>query len=317
ILGQVTDAYMAAIQAKTSGPRLKALFEAAIRVGKRARTETSISKNPASTSSIALAQAEQILGDLRYKRVLVVGAGEMGLLALKGLQHRGVTQIAIANRTRQRAETAASLYNARVVDMAELGTTLAWADAVVSATSAMEPLFTQPMVAAAMAQRPQWPLVLLDIAVPRDVETAVASIPNVHLYDADALQSSLDEAYAARQAQVPAVENIIEQELDAFTNRMRAMVIQPVIADLRQKAEAIRQQEVERAMRHLPDVNPETLAQLQHLSHSLVNKLLHEPTLHLRSKGQEEEAAVYAETVRELFGLRAVNGQAESMIRKP
>jgi len=249
------------------------------------------------------------LGDLRQKRVLVVGAGEMGQLALKGLQHRGVMQIALANRTRQRAETAASHYNAQVVDITNLTAEMARADVVVSATSAAELLITQEMVAAAMAQRPQQPLVLLDIAVPRDVDTAVTTIPHVHLYDADALQNSLDEAYAARQAEVPRVEAIIEQELAAYTDQMREMAVKPVIADLRQRAEDIRQQELARALRHLDNADPATLDQLQHLSRSLVNKLLHEPMTHLRTKAREEEAAVYAETVRELFGLRSVNGK--------
>ncbi|MCA9935033.1 MAG: glutamyl-tRNA reductase, partial [Anaerolineales bacterium] len=286
ILGQVTGAYMTAVQTKTAGPILKTLFESAIRVGKRARTETDISKNPASTSSIALAQAEQVLGDLREKRVLVVGAGEMGQLALKSLQHRGVAQVVLTNRTRQRAETAAARYDAEVVDMSNLPAALAEADAVVSATSAMEPVITAEMVAAAMAQRPQRPLVLLDIAVPRDVETAVADIPNIHLYDADALQNSLDEAYAARQAEVPRVEEIIKQELAAFSNQMREMAVKPVIADLRQRAEDIRQQELARAIRHLDHVDPATLDQLNHLSRSLVNKLLHEPMNHLRTKAR-------------------------------
>lgn len=304
ILGQVTDAYMAAIAAKTSGPMLKTLFETAIRTGKRVRTETNISKNPASTSSVALAQAEQILGDLRQRRVLVVGTGEMGQLALKGLQHRGVTQLAVANRTWQRAEMAAARYGVQqVYDLAALPQALAQADVVVSATAAVQPVITAQMVAEVMAPHPERPFVLLDIAVPRDVETAVSAIPNVHLYDADALQSSLDEAYAARQAEVPRVEAIITAEINNFTDQIREMAVKPVITDLRQKAEYIRQRELERTLRHLGDVDATTLAQLQHLSHSLVNKLLHEPTLHLRSKARETEAAVYAETVRELFGL--------------
>ncbi|MBE2200958.1 MAG: glutamyl-tRNA reductase [Anaerolinea sp.] len=304
ILGQVTEAYRAAVQAKTAGPRLKALFETAVRVGKRARTETDISKNPASTSSIALAQAEQILGDLRQKHVLVVGAGEMGLLALKGLQNRGVRQITVANRTRQRAEIAAARHNAQVVGITDLADALAQADAVVSATSATEPLITQTMVATAMAQRPNRPLILLDIAVPRDVETAVATIPHVYLYDADALQSSLDDAYAARRAQVPRVEAIIAEELSAFASQMRELAVKPVIADLRQRAEDIRQQELARALHRLDTADPATLAQFHHMSRSLVNKLLHEPMTYLRSRAQEDEAAVYAETVRELFGLQ-------------
>ena len=149
------------------------------------------------------------------------------------------------------------------------------------------------------------PLVLLDIAVPRDIDAAVASLPNVHLFDADALQSSLDEALAARQAEVPRVAAIVDEEVDLFAVQMREMTVKPVITTLRQKAESIRQHELDRALRHLGDTDPETREQLAYLSRSLVNKLLHEPTLQLRAKAQGAEAAVYAETVRELFGLHA------------
>lgn len=304
ILGQVTDTFMAATDAKQIGPVLTELFRTAIRAGKRAHTETAISENPVSTSAIAVAQAQAILGDLTRQRYLIIGLGEMGQLALKALRARGLTDIALANRTRRRAETLAAADGLPVYDLDELETAVATADVVISATTAREPLLTVPMVQQVMANRDERPLVLIDIAVPRDIEYQVRAIPGVHLYDADELQSSLDHALAARQQEIPQIETIIAAEVDSFAARLKQLVVKPVIVDLRQKAEAIRQQEMARTMRYLGALDEETLAHIQHFSRSLVNKLLHEPTIRLRHKAAEEEAAVYADAVRDLFGLQ-------------
>lgn len=303
ILGQVTRAYTEATTAKTIGPTLTELFRTAIRCGKRARSETNISKNPVSTSAVAVAQAHAILGDLTHRQHLLIGAGEMGQLALKSLRARGVTSIALANRSHSRAATLAATDNLPIYCFDELITAVSAADVVISATSAPAPVLTQQMVQTAMLSRPERPLVLIDIAVPRDVDPTVRCLPNVHLFDADELQQSLDEALAARQAEIPAVEAIIAAEIETMLSTLRKLAVRPVIVDLRHKAETIRQQELARTLRHLSHVDPDTLAHIQHFSRALVNKLLHEPTLCLRDKGQSHEAAVYANTVRDLFGL--------------
>lgn len=304
ILGQVTDAFMAATAAKQIGPALTALFRTAIRAGKRARTETAISENPVSTSAIAVAQAQAVLGSLTPRTHLIVGLGEMGQLALKALRARGVRRIALANRSRARAEALAAAEGLTVYGLDELETAVAAADVVISATAAHEPVLTTEMVQRVMAGRAERPLVLIDIAVPRDVEAAVRRIPNVYLFDADELQDSLDEALAARQQEIPQIETIIAAEVEAFMTRLRQMAVKPLITDLRHKAEEIRQQELNRTLRYLGDVDADTLKHIQHLSRSLVNKLLHEPTIRLRHKAAEEEADVYADAVRDLFGLQ-------------
>ena len=314
IQGQVSSAYTAATEAKTIGPVLDELFRTAIRVGKRARSETSISHNPMSTSSMAIAQAQHVLGDLQDKQHLVIGLGEMGQLALKQLHNRGVTQIAVANRTRARAEFLAGYINAAIYGLEELATAMETAEVVLSATGAAHTIVSKEMVERVMAKRPFRPLVLLDIAVPRDIDLAVADIPGVHLFDADQLQGDLDKALAARQQEIPKVVQIIAAEVDALVMRLRQLRVKPVIVTLREKAEDIRQQELERTLRHLGDIDPKTLKHINHLSRSLVNKLLHEPTRRLKTEAGNDNAAVYAAAISELFGLEEeeYGGQARA-----
>lgn len=306
ILGQVSDAYMAALEARTAGPVLSTLFRAAVRAGKRVRSETKISNNPASISSVAITLAQQVVGDLNQRRTLVIGLGEMGQLALKALRSRNITPIAVANRTRERAEAAVAAWGGQVYSLAELPQALASADVVISATAAPNTILDMATVQAALAGRDGRKLVLIDLAVPRDIDAAVGNLPGVYLFGIDQLRSSLDEALGARQQEIPLVEAIIDQETAAFAAELRELAIRPLIVDLRHKAERIRQRELQRTLRHLGDIDPQMLQHIQHLSHSLVNKLLHEPTIRLKEKagdGAVAETADYAETIRHLFGL--------------
>jgi glutamyl-tRNA reductase len=154
-----------------------------------------------------------------------------------------------------------------------------------------------------MAARPLRPLLLIDIAVPRDIDPAAKTVPGVHLFDVDDLRSTLDEALAARQAEVPRVEAILDEETAVLQKELRALAIRPLIADLHQQAEQIRQRELARSMKYLRDLDPQTIDHIQHLTRSLVTKLLHEPTRQLRTHAGNGTAVEYAGTVRELFGL--------------
>jgi glutamyl-tRNA reductase len=295
ILGQVTDAYMTSVAQGTTGSILDALFKAAIRTGKRTRTETAISSNPASVSSVAIALAQKMLGDLSNRRTLVVGAGEMGRLAVKALRIRGLSQIAVANRTVARAEALVAEWGGRYYSLAQLQQAISEADVVITAVASDKLIIDETTIGAR-----QRPLIVVDLAVPRNVATAVCHLPNVQLFDVDDLQATLDESLAARQAEVPAVEAIIAEEKANLQDQLRQLTIKPLIIDMRRKAEEIRQTELERTLRHLGEVDDQTLTHIQHLSRSLVNKLLHEPTARLRQKASDEE---YTTTVRDLFGL--------------
>jgi glutamyl-tRNA reductase len=306
ILGQITDAYVNAVTAGTAGPVLSTLFQAAIRTGKRARRETDIGRNPSSISAVAIALAQQVVGDLNNCQTLVVGLGEMGRLALKALRARGLSQIAVANRTMARAMAAVAPWHGRAYTLSQLAEALLSADVVITATGAPHTILDTALVEQVMAQRPKRPLVLVDIAAPADVATAVGDLPGVHLLGIDHLHANLDDAVSARQQEIPQVEAIITEELAALNTRLRELTIRPLIADLRHKAELIRQQELQRTLRHLGDVDPQMLAHIHHLSRSLMNKLLHEPTMRLRQKaggGETAESAEYAAIARDLFGL--------------
>ena len=303
ILGQVRDAYESAGDA--AGPALTLLFRTAITAGRRARSETAIGANPATASSMALALADGVLGDLRARHALVVGAGRIGLQTLKAVTSRGVTDIAVANRTAEHATQAAERFGGSAYSLGDLEHALAWADLVVTATSAEEPVLRADLVRAAMAQRPERPLVIVDLAVPADVERTVADIDGVSLFDVDDLRAGLDDALAARLAEVPRVEAIVEVEVAGFSRRYRELQIEPLLAALRLQAEGIREQEVERALRRLGETDPELAAQLEHLSRTLVKKLLHEPTVRLRERAGDGDVDDVAAAVRELFGLEA------------
>ena len=302
ILGQVTTAYNEAIGDDTLGPVLNTVFQAAIRAGKRARTETGISNNPASVSSIAIAQAQAVLGDLTGRSVLVIGVGEMGRLAIKALRARKITQINVANRTYERAAALVAEWGGTAYRLRELATAMAQADVVISATNSPNTVIDEALLAGVMAER-QAPMVLIDIAVPRDIDPAVANWPLVHLYGIDQLQASLDEALLARQAAVPTVERILAVEVERGLAQLSLLRVTPLITDLRQKAEAIRQREVARTERYLGELDPTLMEHVHHLSCSLVNKLLHEPTVRLREQAKQGDVATYADTMRILFDL--------------
>jgi glutamyl-tRNA reductase len=303
ILGQVIDAYQAAQGAHTCGPALSLLFRTAIQAGKRARSETAISTNAASISSVAVTLAQRVTGDLQGRRMLVIGLGDMGRLTIKALRARGVTAIDLVNRTHAKAAEAVKAWDGWAYPLAELRQALAAADVVFTATSAPGQLLTRELVQEIMAGRPERPLVLIDLAVPRDVESTVALLPGVQLYDVDALQANLDEALSVRQREVPRVEAIVAAEVTTWTQKFQELQVEPVIADLRLKAEAIRQHELERTLRFLGEVDAETWQHVQHLTRALVNKLLHEPTVRLKQKAGSAEAVDYADTLRDLFGL--------------
>lgn len=298
ILGQVTKAHMTAVSQKTSGPVLNALFQSAIHTGKRIHTETSISSNPASISSIAISLAQQAMGDLSEQRILIVGAGEMARLAIKALRNRKLTNIGVANRTVSRAEMIAAEWNGRAYSLDQLPQAIAEADLVITAVRTETLVINRETIAERKRR-----LVFVDIAVPRNVDTRVRHLPLVQLFDVDDLQTTLDESLATRQAEIPRVEAIIDQEFRKLQAELRQQTIKPVIVEMRRQAEEIRQTEMARTLRYLGDLDPQTVAHIQHFSRSLINKLLHKPTIRLREAALEDRAEQYVGAVRDLFGL--------------
>lgn len=312
ILGQVNRAFYEAQEHGSTGPALTALFRAAVAAGKRVRSETDIGKNPASVPSVAINQACQRLGGLQDRDILLVGAGAMAHTAIKALRTRNYARIHVANRTIERASALVAPWGGTAFGLDQLPQALSQADIVFCATHAQRPLLTTELLYDVQAARQHRPLLLFDLAVPRDIDPRVERIPGVSLIDLDHLQADLDESIIARRREIPAAEAIIEQEMMRLEKEMAEIAMRPVIAGLRQKAEEIRQRELKRTLRYLGEVDEATRAHIDHLSHALVNQLLHEPTLRLRREATGEHPEKMCATVCDLFNLDLPEGSSAS-----
>ena len=312
ILGQVRGAYRHALAASTLGPHLRPIFETAVCAGKRARAETAIGRNPASMNSAAIALAVAKVGDLHSRRILLIGMGAMGRRTLKALRERGLTDITLINRSEGPALDLASAYGCIAKPWSKLVEALAEADVALTATSATQPIIDKPLLERSLVGRQERDLTLIDLAVPRDIRSDVSELPGVRLFDVDALTDYLDEALGARRREVPNVEAIVAEELSALKDFYLGNAMRPIIVDLRHRAEQIRLQELERALRYIgKDIDSATLEHIHYFSHALVNRLLHEPTIRLREKANDHDASEYAAAVRQLFGLAKIGGEVQ------
>lgn len=305
ILTQVADALAAAHTSGSCGPLLTAAFNAALRAGKRARTESGISRNPATISSVAVRFARELVPDLSAAQVAILGAGEMAELAGVALVSSGAKQVTVMGRNAAQVQSIAQRLNGEAAAFELLDTVLARADIVISATAAPHVIIELDHVRGAMSVRPDRPLILIDIAVPRDVDPAVSAVPNVHRFDLEHLQARLDAGLSERQRHVPQVEAIVEHEVCSFESWLRAQDTAPTISELRQRARAIVEQEVERALSQLTHLSEIDRARVEHMGRAIVNKLLHEPTVRLRREAEHGQGAQLAAVVRELFQLDA------------
>jgi glutamyl-tRNA reductase len=305
ILGQVRAAFESGNAGGTVGPGVTLLFRTAISAARRARSETAIGANPATASSLALALAEGVLGNLRETHLLVVGAGRIGLQTLKAAEGREIARIAVANRTVERAREVSGRFDASAHGLDELEAALADADVVVTATSSETPVVSAEVVSAAMARRTARPLVLVDLAVPADVERDAGAVAGVGLFDVDDLRAGLDDAMTSRLREVPKVEAILDEEVEGFVRRYRELEVEPLLSELRKQAESTREREVERMLRELGDVDPAVAERIELLSRTLVKKLLHDPTVRARERASSGEADEVADAVRDLFGISA------------
>ena len=215
ILGQVSEAFEAAMVTDSVGPVLSTVFRTAIRAGKRAQTETTIGHNPSSVGSVAVLLAEQVMGSaiLPDAQVLVVGAGDMAELVIKALHARGVKRLAVVNRTHAHAVVLAQRWGGVACDLSQLSQAIGQADMIITSTGAPQPIILFDHIQQAMQLRPEQPLVLIDIAMPRDIEPEAGHVAGVRLFDLDDLRAHLDGSISDRQAQVPFVEAIVNNEL--------------------------------------------------------------------------------------------------------
>ena len=291
ILGQLKNAYRIAQETGSTGPHLNKLFQAAFSAAKRVRTETQIGANAVSLASATVSLARRMYSDFSAHTALMIGAGEMIALAARHFATAGVKRIVIANRTLVNAQTLAAEISGYAVDLSHLDKELAEADIVVSCTASPLPLITKAAAAAAVRTRRHRPIFMVDLAVPRDIDPAVAELEDIYLFSIDDLQQLVDENRQQREVAAGDAKVVISEEVARFLQDARAKEAGPAIRALRQQADAIRQQTLEQAQR-MVSAGKSTDEAMEFLANTLTNRLLHAPTQALRQAAESAETVV-------------------------
>ena len=303
VLGQVRDAWQAARSEDTVGAVLEPLFRRAVETGKRARSDTGISRGIASLSHAAVALATERLGGLAGRRVLVLGAGEVAAGTLKSLAAADPADIAVASRTPERAVTAAALCGGRAVALAELDSALVSADVAITTTGATEIVLEHSDIDDVMTRRNGAELLIVDVAVPRDVDPAARELPGVTLLDMDELGNFVERQRAGRHQEVDSVRAIVDEEVELYLAEASAREVAPLIAALRARADVLSTTELDRHASRLADLSPAQRAAVESLLRGVVNKLLHAPTVRLKDAAGHARGDRLAEALRDLFDL--------------
>lgn len=300
ILGQVSRALETGLQLGSTRHALSSLFRAAIYTGKRVRTETEIGRHPTNISTLGVQLAEKTCGSLSAQNILVVGAGKMGGCTLEALRALEAQQVFLTSRTHAHALEMAGRLGGSVLPYESLPDSLVQADVVFTSSAAPQPILHYTLLEQVMRQRPERPLTLVDLAVPRNVETRVKEIPGVQVLDMDDLQSFAKTTVFGSYQEITRAGGIVKEEVAAYEKLLRVI---PFIGELHKKVEEIRQRELEKTLRHLRDYPPEVSDQLEVFSRALVRKILHEPTMHLRAETDQEALDDYLSTLKKLFAL--------------
>ncbi|MFV0308138.1 MAG: glutamyl-tRNA reductase [Desertimonas sp.] len=301
IIGQVRSAWQLGQQEGTVRSRLDLLFRHALRAGKRARAETAIGRGTASVSHAAVEMVTDRLGDLADRRVLVVGAGDMGVGVARALHRGGVADIAVANRTPERGDALAATVDGRACGLDQLDTVLADADVVVACTASGESVVTAHDLSRATAGGR--PMLVVDIAVPRAVEAEARALPDVTVLDLDDLRDWADRGLALRATEIDRVRAIVEEEVERFGLETAARQAAPLVAQLHARAEAIRAAELDRYTRRLSGLDDDDRATVDALTRNIIAKLLHEPSSRLRHGAGTPRGDRNAAAVADLFDL--------------
>ncbi|HLS88400.1 MAG TPA: glutamyl-tRNA reductase [Sphingobacteriaceae bacterium] len=315
ILGQVRQAYTQAQTAGTVDKLLHQLFSEALRVGKRARTETAIGQHALSVSGVAVQWAKDLFPDLENRVVMIVGAGETAEGVLRSLQAAGARAVVVANRTAGRALALAEEYGGRAIGLDELPAYIPAADIIISSTSSRGWILTRDMLARALQASGRWGegpdpagkggLYIIDLAVPRDVDPAAAQLPGVRLVDIDQISVAVNGNLRARQLEIPQVEAIIQDEVKHFGHWLSTQEVVPVIRSLRTMAYEIREAELRRIFNKIPDLDERQRQIIETATAAMINKVLSHPTALLREWAGQDEGRWYAKAVSELFNLPA------------
>jgi glutamyl-tRNA reductase len=299
ILGQVREAF----EIGATGPLLDRLFRQALHAGRRARVETAIGESPASVPAAGAALAQQVFGDLDGRAIVLVGAGKMSELTARNLRSRGGLIAAVANRTASHGEELAELVESRAVGLEDVPALLATADVVITSTSAPGFVLDLAVAGPAVRRRRGRPILFVDLAVPRDVDPALATIDGCFVYDVDDLEAVVETSLAGRRSEAVRAEHLVAVEAERFREWQASLAIVPAIASLRAHAEEIRSGELAKAEGRLGRLPESERKLVESVTSQIVAKLLHLPTIRMKEAAAGADGVVYADVVRHLFGL--------------
>jgi glutamyl-tRNA reductase len=310
IFGQVKEAFLLSEEANFVGFLLRKVFDSAIIVGKRAKTETEISDGAITISYAAVQLVEKVFSYLNKKSALIIGTGETGELAAKHLKDKGIGNLAVTNRTLTTAEKLAREVNAKVIPFDDFRKHLHEYDIIISATSSPDPILSYNNIKSAMKHRNNTPLILMDIAVPRDIDSNAKTIENVFYHDIDSLKIIVDQNLKKRQSEIPKVQKIVMDELVNYFSWYNSLEVTPTIISLRKLFEDVRSEELEKVKNKL---NAEEIETVELVTKRIINKILHQPTTELKKLSEtgtnSEESAVFVSAIKHIFGLNGANGK--------
>ncbi len=302
ILGQIKEAYRMATEVKSSGVILNRLLHRTFFVAKRIRTETGIGDHAVSISYAAVELGRKIFGNLAGKSVLLVGAGEMAELAVEHLIRNKASEIYVANRTFENGVQLAKKFNGKPIRFEEITTFLESADIIISSTGSPEFVITRDQVKSVIRKRRNRPIFFIDIAVPRDIDPRVNRLTNSYVYDIDDLQGVVDDNIEDRQQEAIKGERIIDEAVISFRQWYDSLEIVPTIIALRKKMESIAAAEMQKTLK-FNNLPADSVSAIQKMTGSLINKILHDPTIFLKKDGMVEDKSLHIDVVRKLFKL--------------
>ncbi len=303
IIGQVSHAYETACEAGVTNKVINVLFQKALAFGKKARTESKIDQHPVSTSYTAVELAKNLFGSLQGRGILVLGAGEMSTLTARYLVDHGATTVLVTNRSHAKAVALAEEISGQAIHLEDMDQYLCDIDILISATASPRFLIYPDRMGKVMEVRKNRPLLMIDIAVPRDIHPEVGNIPGITLYDVDALKIVKDEHIAAREKAAEEIERVIDNEMADFINWHNSLFVVPTIAALQEKAQHIKDALLERSLDRLGDISPRQEKIIRSMANSIVNHLLHYPISHLKEAAITNQGHLYTEILQKLFEL--------------
>jgi len=303
ILGQVSEAYEIALENSASNSVMNILFQKALSVGKQVRTRTQISYGAVSVGYAAVELAKQVFGDIQDCPILIVGAGEIGELVIRNLADNNASEILVCNRTYERAVELARSLGGKTFPFDQLFECVSNVDIVVACTAALNYIITKEQMASIMEKRGGRRIFLIELSVPRNIEPEVNQLENVHLYNIDDLQKVMDESLKEREIEAAKSESIVQVAVDNFMKWLNSCSVIPAITALREKGERIKDAELSKTFRKMGNLTEREQKILSSMANSIVNKMLHIPTIQLKKYAQTEQGHLYAQVLRNLFEL--------------